>query len=280
MNKISLFILIAILLACSPKSSQQQDQLYSRHLQRKVDLTIVNTPIPDDKSRLNLLLLNDGQELAKLRLTEIMDSLYKAKAIEPVVVVAIHAGDRMQEYGVADKPDFGGRGSRAGYYDAFVNNELYPYIKKKTGVRKFNSVVIAGASLGGLSAFDIGWNHADKIDKIGVFSGSFWWRDKDITDSSYSDDNNRIMIAKLKASRKKPQQQYWFYAGGAEENSDRDKDGIIDVVDDTKDVIALVQKKVPTPGAVVYREVAGGHHDWPDWSAVLPGFMIWAFGRQ
>ncbi|WP_315818177.1 alpha/beta hydrolase [Paraflavitalea speifideaquila] len=278
MNKISLFIVIALLTACSPKAQQQQDSLYSRHLQRKVDLTIIHTPLPDDKSKLNLLLLNDGQELAKWRVQEITDSLYKAKAIEPLVIVAIHAGDRMQEYGVADKPDYGGRGSRAGYYDAFINNELYPYIKKKTGVRKFHSVAIAGASLGGLSAFDIGWNHADKIDKIGVFSGSFWWRDKDVTDSSYSDDNNRIMMAKLKASRKKPQQQYWFYAGGAEENSDRDKDGIIDVVDDTKDLIALLQKRVPAPGAVVYQEVASGHHDWPDWSAVMPGFMVWAFG--
>lgn len=278
MNKISCFIVIAALLACSPKTKQQQDKLYSRHLQRNVELTIINTPLPDDKSRLNLLLLNDGQELAQLRMQEMVDSLYRAKAIEPVVVVAIHVGDRMQEYGVADKPDYGGRGSRAGFYDAFVNNELYPFIKKKTGVRKFNTVVIAGASLGGLSAFDIGWNHADKINKIGVFSGSFWWRDKDNSDSSYSDDNNRIMIAKLKASRKKPQQQYWFYAGGAEESSDRDKDGTIDVVDDTKDVIALVQKKVTGPGAVVYKEVAGAKHDWPYWRAVLPEFLVWAFG--
>jgi len=280
MNKISCVIAIVALLACSAKTKQQQDKLYSRHLQRSVDLTIINTPLPDDKSRLNLLLLNDGQEVAKLRVQEIVDSLYRAKAIEPLVVVAIHAGDRMQEYGVADKPDYEARGKRAGYYDAFVNNELYPFIKKKTGVRKFNTVAIAGASLGGLSAFDIGWNHADKINKIGVFSGSFWWRDKNTSDSSYSDDNNRIMIAKLKASRKKPQQQYWFYAGGAEENSDRDKDGIIDVADDTKDVIALVQKKVTAPGAVVYKEVAGAHHDWPYWSAVLPEFLVWAFGTK
>jgi enterochelin esterase-like enzyme len=280
MNKMPFIIAITALLACSAGTKQQNDHLYSRHLQRNVELTIINTPMPDDKSRLNLLLLNDGQDVEKLRVQEIVDSLYRAKAIEPVVVVAIHAGDRMQEYGVADKPDYEGRGSRAGYYDAFVNNELYPFIKKKTGVRKFNTVIIAGASLGGLSAFDIGWNHADKINKVGVFSGSFWWRDKDTRDSSYTDENNRIMIARLKASRKKPQQQYWFYVGGAEETSDRDKDGIIDVVDDTKDVIALVQKKVTTPGAVVYKEVAGARHDWPYWSAVFPEFMIWAVGAK
>lgn len=279
MNKIPLLLLLTALLACSARSKKQQDKLYSRHLQRNVDLTILHTPLSGDKSQLNLLLLNDGQEMARLQVQEVMDSLYRARAIGPLVVVAIHAADRMQEYGVAGKPDYEGRGSKADHYDAFVNNELYPFIKKKTGVRKFNTVVIAGASLGGLSAFDIGWNHADKIDKIGVFSGSFWWRDKDISDTTYRDEDNRILIAKLKASRKKPQQQYWFYAGGAEETSDRDKDGIIDVVDDTKDVITWVQKKVPAPGAVVYREQPGGRHDWPDWRAVLPEFMTWAFGK-
>ncbi len=50
-------------------------------------------------------------------------------------------------------------------------------------------------------------------------------------------------ITKLKASRKKPGLQYWFYAGAAEEKGDRDKDSIIDVIDDTKDIIALLEKK-------------------------------------
>jgi enterochelin esterase-like enzyme len=279
MNKITLTLLCALLFGCSAKTKQQNDHLYSRHLQRNVEVTVINTPLPDDKSQLNLLLLNDGQDIQKLRLQEIVDSLYHKKAIVPLLVVAINAGDRMQEYGVAERPDYEGRGGKADHYDAFINNELYPFIKKKAGVRKFRSVVIAGMSLGGLSAFDIGWNHADKIGKIGVFSGSFWWRDKDTKDSTYSDDNNRVMIAKLKASRKKPDQQYWFYAGGAEEASDRDKDGIVDVIDDTKDVMALVQKKVTTPGAIVYKEVPGGQHDWPYWSAVFPEFLVWAFGQ-
>ncbi|MDF2193097.1 alpha/beta hydrolase-fold protein [Paraflavitalea sp. CAU 1676] len=280
MNKISLICLLVGVCACKAAPKKQQDSLYSRHLQRAVQLTIFNTPLPDDKSQLNLLILNDGQEADRLRLNDLLDSLYKAKAIKPLVVVAVHSGDRMQEYGVADKPDFEQRGSRAGYYDAFVNNELYPFIKKKAGVRKFNTVAIAGFSLGALSAFDIAWNHADKIDKAGIFSGSFWWRDKDLSDTTYKDDDNRIMIAKLKDSRKKPHQQYWFYAGGAEESSDRDKDGIIDVVDDTKDVIALVQKRMGGSGDVQYVEAPAGRHDWPDWSAQLPAFLVWAFGNQ
>ena len=100
-----LFIPLFALIACKKGIKQQDDELYSRHLQRKVKLTIINTPVPGDKSELNLLLLNDGQELEKSRIREITDSLYKAKAIKPLVIVAIHTNDRMQEYGVAGKPD-------------------------------------------------------------------------------------------------------------------------------------------------------------------------------
>ncbi|MBS1599097.1 MAG: esterase family protein [Bacteroidetes bacterium] len=272
-----LFLSTLMIVSCK-HAKQSDDELYSRHLQRKVKLTVIHTPIPNDKSQLNLLILNDGQDVDKLMLKEVLDSLYKTGSIKPLVVVAVHAGDRMQEYGVADKPDYEKRGSRAGYYDAFINDELYPYAKKSSGVRKFNTVAIAGFSMGGLSAFDIAWNHPDKIDKVGVFSGSFWWRDKAIEDSTYSDDDNRIMYAKLKASRKRPKLEYWFYAGTGEETSDRDKDGVIDVIDDTKDIIALIQhKNICPPDAIVYHELKDGKHEYEYWRNVFPEFLVWAF---
>lgn len=274
-----LFTILSIS-ACQ-HSKERSDTLYSRHLQRNVKLTVINTPIPSDKSSLNLLLLNDGQDMEKFRVREIVDSLYKRKLIAPLVVVGIEAGDRMQEFGVTDKPDYQGRGARAGNYDAFINEELYFYAKKQAGVRKFNSLAIAGCSLGGLSAFDIAWNHPEKIDMVGVFSGSFWWRDKSADDSTYSDENNRIILSKLKVSRKKPHLRYWFYAGAAEEKSDRDKDGIIDVIDDTKDLITLLQHKNVAPASdIVYTESPTGQHDYPYWSSELPAFLIWAFGKR
>jgi enterochelin esterase-like enzyme len=265
---------------CKSKIKQRDDKLYSRHLQREVKLTIVNTPMPDDKSTLNLLILNDGQDLVQLRVKEIVDSLYKKELIKPLLVVGVHAGDRSQEYGVANHPDFMKRGGKADHYDAFINNELYPFAKKNATVRKFSTVAIAGFSLGGLSAFDIAWNRADKIDKVGVFSGSFWWRDRDTQDPAYLDENNRIMHNKLKASRKKPGLKYWFYAGGKEEEGDRDKDGIIDVVDDTKDLVSIIKNKnVSLPEDMLYVEDPNGKHDQASWSRQLPGFLIWAFGK-
>jgi enterochelin esterase-like enzyme len=277
--KIFLVFGLLSIIACK-HASQNDDNLYSKYLQRNVKLHILHTPPPSDRSLFNLLILNDGQDMEKLRVKETMDSLDKDGKLLPLVIIGVEAGDRMQEYGVSDKPDYLGRGSKAGLYDAFINDELYPYAKKESGVRKFQSVAIAGCSIDGLSAFDIAWNHPEKIGKVGVFSGSFWWRNKSSDDSTYSDEKNRIMYSKLKASRKKPGLKYWFYAGALEEKSDRDKDSIIDVIDDTKDIMNLLGKKnAVTPDGITYRESPTGIHDYSSWSKVFPEFLTWAFGK-
>lgn len=273
---LSLFAMVS----CRSKIKEMHDDVYSRHLQKHVQLSIISTPPPDDKNSFNLLLLNDGQDMAKLRVKEIVDSLYKKKMIQPLIVVGINALNREEEYGVAGYPDFKKNGASAAKYADFIDNELYPFIKKMGGVRKFKSITIAGCSLGGISALDVAWDHADKIDKVGVFSGSFWLRDKDQTDPAYSDDKDRLIINKIRSSRKKPHLQYWFYAGDNEETADRDKDGIIDVVDDTKDVIDLIKKKnVSGSNDIIYREEKQGKHDYNSWSAAFPEFLIWADGE-
>jgi enterochelin esterase-like enzyme len=265
---------------CKEKINQLDDELYSRHLQRHVKLTIISTPKPDESAGLNLLLLNDGQETGQFRVKDIIDSLYRKKLIQPLLVIGIHAGDRIQEYGVRDKPDFLQRGNKAGFYDDFINNELIPFAKKNTGVRKFKTMAIAGCSQGGLSAFDFAWEHANKIDKVGVFSGSFWWRDKDANAADYTDDKNRIMLNKIRSSRKKAALKYWFYAGGKEETGDRDKDSIIDVIDDTRDLVEIIKSKnICLPEDIRFVQDPKGKHDYESWSKQLPAFLIWAFGK-
>ncbi len=276
-----IIILFCLTLAsCKSKIKETQDSVYSRHLQKHVKLSIFHTPVPDNKNAFNLLIMNDGQDIEKLRVKEITDSLYNKKIINSLVVVAIHTNDRLKEFGIANYPDYKNNGTSAAKFSDFINNELYFFIKKKTGVRKFNSVTIAGCSLGGLSAFDIAWEHADKINKVGVFSGSFWYRNKDISAADYSDDKNRMMLNKIRSSRKRPDLKYWFYAGGDEEKSDRDKDGITDVVDDTRDLIDLIKSKnAATDNDIVYVEIKQGKHDYASWSKVFPEFLIWAVGK-
>ena len=271
---------ILIFSGCKSSVKEKSDEVYSRHLQRHVKLTVISTPMPADKSEMNLLLMNDGQDMEKMRAKTILDSLYSKKLIQPLLIVGIQAGDRLQEYGVADIPDYQGNGSKAAKYAEFIDNELYPFVKKKAALRKFNSVVMAGCSLGGLSAFDIAWDHADKIDKVGVFSGSFWWRDKDAAAPDYSDDLNRIMLNKIRSSRKRPKLAYWFYAGGNEEKGDRDKDGITDVVDDNKDLVNLLKSKnVAGADNIVFKEDPTGVHDYSSWSHQFAAFLLWAFPK-
>ena len=74
--------------------------------------------------------------------------------------------------------------------------------------------------------------------------------------------------------------QYWFYAGSKEEDGDRDKDGIIDAVDDTKDLVELIKtKNVCSPDDIKFITDADGKHDYPWWSKQLSAFLIWAFGK-
>jgi enterochelin esterase-like enzyme len=85
--------------SCHSKIKERKDEVYSRHLQKHINITVISIPVPENKSDFNLLLLNDGQDIEKLRVREIVDSLYKKKMIRPMLVVGIDAFDRTQEYG-------------------------------------------------------------------------------------------------------------------------------------------------------------------------------------
>jgi len=139
-------------------------------------------------------LINDGQDMEKLGLKAMLDELYSKNIIEPLLCVGIHAGtERKMEYGTARIPDYKGRGAKAGKYTGFIFDELLPYIHTQYPVPGFKEKAFAGFSLGALSALDIVWNHPQEFSRIGIFSGSFWWRIKDQHDKTYSDDTDRIM---------------------------------------------------------------------------------------
>src|SRR6185437_16620197 len=94
----SLFF-IGTFTSCHHKIKEAKDSVYSRHLQKHIDLTILSTPVPKDKNSFNLLLLNDGQDIEQFRIKGIIDSLYKKKLLQPLLVVSVTPFDRMQEYG-------------------------------------------------------------------------------------------------------------------------------------------------------------------------------------
>jgi enterochelin esterase-like enzyme len=228
---------------------------------------------------LNLLLLNDGQEIENLQVKETLQKCYSANRMKPIVIVAIHAGEeRIQEYGIAGKPDFKKRGAKADLYASFIKSELLPEIDRLTPLKNFETVAFAGFSLGGLSALDIAWNNPDIFNKVGVFSGSFWWRSKDLG-KGYTE-ADRITHNIIRETAGKPDLQFWLQTGTKDETADRNKNGIIDSIDDTIDLIKELENKGYTrPEDITYVELFGGSHNTETWGKAMPKFLCWAFGR-
>lgn len=227
----------------------------------------------------HLLLVNDGQDLSQMELEANISDLYNKWKIEPVIVVGIKAGEeRLLEYGIAHRPDFKNRGSKADLYTQFVLEELIPFIQKQVGSVVNGKKAFAGFSLGGLTAFDIAWNHSDVFDVAGVFSGSFWWRKKDLSEGYTEDD--RILHEMLKETSTKQSLKFWLMTGTEDEKADRNRNFIIDSIDDTIDVIKeLVKKGYKRPEDVFYYEMVGGKHDVPTWGKAFPKFLEWAFAK-
>ena len=229
---------------------------------------------------LNLLILNDGQEADNLGLKQALEDSSAQGKIDPVIAVAVSSGtERLQEYGVAGNPDFLKRGSKAGAYNDFLTSELLPYLQNELGFAIAGTKAIAGFSLGGLSAFDVAWNNGDVFDVAGVFSGSFWWRKKDLKDD-YSE-NDRIMHAVIRNSVAKPDVKFWLMTGTEDEQADRNRNFIIDSIDDTIDIIKeLMAKGYKRPDDIRYYEMVGGTHNITTWAKAFPSFLCWAFARK
>lgn len=74
--------------------------MFNRHLQWYVDHSSVTTAIPDKKEEMNLLLFNDSKWPEKTRAKEILDSLYKKKKIQPLLLVAMSG--QQSDYGLKE----------------------------------------------------------------------------------------------------------------------------------------------------------------------------------
>jgi enterochelin esterase-like enzyme len=134
--------------------------------------------------------------------------------------------------------------------------------------------------MGGLSAMDIAWNHPEMFRKVGVFSGSLWWRKRDAHSLFYSDHRDRIMHQRIRNGKMKHGLHFWFQTGTEDEASDRNNNGVIDSIDDTLDLIAELTKKGYRPFKDIhYLEMVGGRHDTATWAKAMPEFLKWAFGN-
>jgi enterochelin esterase-like enzyme len=269
------------------------DNLQSYHIERLTDVhskllgrdTIVDIFLPQafemaDKP-FPLLILNDGQDGEAIDLKLCLEDLTRTRTIPDVIVAGVYAGDRLQEYGVAGRKDYKGRGAKAKDYMRFIMTELVPYLHYRYPVSDARpDRAIAGFSLGGLSAMDIAWNNPNYFGKAGSFSGSFWWRKRDAQSIFYADNRDRLMHLQIRRGKFMPGLKFWFQTGTLDERSDRNENGMIDSIDDTLDLIAELVKKGYRPfHDIEYYEMEGGKHNVETWKQAMPEFLKWAFGR-
>ena len=258
----------------------QQYIIDSVFLKREVIIDSYYSKDYFNHSLISLLLINDGQDLRTMEFENILESVYATSNIEPVFCVGIHCSiDRKNEYGTANILDYKGRGAKAGLYTQFVMEELIPFIRTTYNIISFKEKSFAGFSLGGLCALDIVWNHPNEFFKVGVFSGSLWWRDKDQQNPDFNEDTDRIMQRQVREGAYYPWLKFFFEAGTQDEIADRNNNGVIDSIDDALGLIEELKNKGYSYNSIEYVEMKDGRHDVPTWAKAFPAFLEWGWRK-
>lgn len=261
--------------------------------------------------RYAVLYANDGQDMAAVGLRETLASLYAQHAMAPVIVVAVDMlKDRASGYGLSDRQArrsvvgdsrIGPIGLRAYDYSQWLATVLVPYVDAHYRTQaNVQGRTVLGWSLGGLNAFNLGWEYPDVFGQVGAFSPSFWLA-ADRSDAN-AVENTRLAHAMLQQGKPRHGLRMWFAVGDHEETSDRNGNGVIDAVEDVQDVLlgfhapdgsqrpGLRQlgygvepqgaRHPQTHADVVFYELAGGEHNQASWKRMLPPFLAWAFPPQ
>jgi iron(III)-enterobactin esterase len=254
----------------------------SKYLERGVKVDIFLPPqYGNDKKQLYpIVYFNDGQDMLALQMFDTLTRLYTEGGLKHTIVVAMYCNEnRINEYGTARQSDYKNRGNKARFYNDFVVHELTPYIRAEYQcLTTAEQTTFAGFSLGALSALDIAWANPMLFGKVGVFSGSLWWREKEWTPED--PDGGRIMHDIIAKSTHQKGMEFWFQVGTRDEDCDRNNNGIIDAIDDTRDLMDELFKIGYKPHEdVKYLEVEGGEHNPKTWGAVMPQFLMWAVGK-
>lgn len=257
----------------------EENIICSAYLERDVIFDVYTSNDNFLAEEINLLLINDGQDLRKISFQNILNNLVSENKLKPLMCIGIHCGeDRKREYGLSYSADYKGRGDKAGLYSKFIFDELLPNIRKKYKLPSVKEKAFAGFSLGGLTALDIVWNNASEFSKVGIFSGSLWWRRKAYSDG-YDDENDRLMHLQIRHGIMYPWLKFFIQTGTLDEKADRNNNGIIDSIDDALDLIVELKAKGYNNEHIKYLQMDDGKHDIKTWAKALPEFLTWCWNK-
>lgn len=251
-------------------------ELQSKYVKRTVKIDLYNTDPASENC--SLLLVNDGQDLVKMG----FDNILRRLKLKPLIIAAIHCGDdRKNEYGMSSAPDYKGWGANAASYEKFVVKELIPFLHNRYYNIVFADTSFAGFSLGGLSALDIAWNHTEIFSMTGIFSGSLWWRSLDKDEKDYDPWMHRMMHKQIRESEMHKGFKFFFECGELDEVEDRNKNGVIDSIDDTIDLMRILIRKGYREGNDIrYLQMPDGRHDVLSWAKAFPVFLKWGYAGK
>jgi iron(III)-enterobactin esterase len=234
----------------------------------------------DLNRRYKVLYAFDGQELPLIAFEVYLNSLVASKQMEPIIVVGITALDgdlRHEELGTGQILNVFGWGTLADGFNKFLIYELMPTINKEyRTLTDAKNTGVMGWSLGGLAAVYLGWQYPTNFGIVGAFSPSLWWRAESKPGYELQ---ARVIHQLVRNGAKRPGLRMWFEAGTNEDpQTDIDKNGVVDVIQDIQDLTDLLKQKGYQPGTdFTYVQVTGGQHEITTWAKVLPEFLHWAY---
>lgn len=146
------------------------------------DLIVWLPPDYDEKNKYPVLYMHDGQNLfdpktsafgIDWQVDESLDSLIKADAVEPMIVVGIYnTSDRMKEYIPGPKGDA---------YMKFIVEQVKPLIDKDYSTRPEREyTLVGGSSAGGTISFMMLWNYSNTFSKAICMSPAFKIQEIDV----------------------------------------------------------------------------------------------------
>jgi enterochelin esterase-like enzyme len=264
----------------------------------------------DPQSRIGypVLYINDGQDAEAVALQATLNALIDDGAIRPLIAVAIDMPkDRIGAYGFSERAQnrslvsplrVGVVGTHAHACSEWVATQLIPAIDARYRTRaRADARTVLGWSLGAANALNLGWQYPEVFANVGAFSPSLWLSPK--PDDIAGIQASRLAQTMIATGAYRAGSRFFFAVGDAEETDDRDGDGVIDVLDDARDLIDgwrvageaeprakglrqlghsvnLDHAAKATRADASLFVLAGGKHEQASWATMLPVFLRWA----
>ncbi|MBI5706973.1 MAG: alpha/beta hydrolase [Armatimonadetes bacterium] len=226
----------------------------------------------EPKRRYPVLYMHDGQNVfdgmtsyipnMEWRADEAAEALIRAKAIEPILIVAVSNAtvERANEYlpTRVTRPNGSGDGGKADLYGRFLTDEVMPFVDKTYRTKKGpQSTGLCGSSFGGVATLHLGLTRPEAFGRLAVVSPSIWWDDQ-------------VLLKETKALKRKLPLKIWLDMGTLE--------GLDSVANAELLKDALAEKGWKEGNDLLYYVDVGAKHNEAAWAGRMDAILLFLFG--